>query len=123
MRRKIIFGLLLLSVMSFGFKPEQHTTIRHYFKAHLKNNPNETIDGYTSTITGSNQVAVIFNRTGTDAGLYPVSVDFDVTYEGTQNGTMSFTLDLGTETHVTSWVNLTGTVIAAEMTSITPTYY
>ena len=113
---------MLLSTIAFSFKAD-HSSKRHYFTAHLKTNPSETISGYTSTITGNDGIEVIFDRTGPDAGVYPVSIDFDVSYEGTVNATQTYTLDLSTNIHTDTYIRGSGTVMDATMGDITPTYY
>ncbi|EHQ29248.1 hypothetical protein [Mucilaginibacter paludis] len=121
MKKTAIFTFLILSAFALAFKADHAK--RHYFKLHLKNSPNETITGYTSTISGANDVEVVFDRTGPDAGIYAVSVDFFVTFDG-QATYHSYTLDLGNQTHVVGHIQGPGVVGDAMMSdNITANYY
>lgn len=68
-----LFGLLVLPLITgFTFKDSINkiTFI------------DETIDVYTSTITGANDVEVIFQRTGPDAGCCDVNITYTVRFNG-----------------------------------------
>ena len=50
------------------------------FNTQVHRKTNETISGYVSTLYGANDVEVIFDRTGPDAGQGCVSFDVDIRF-------------------------------------------
>lgn len=65
-------------------------TLTSFHSASQQRDPNESISGYTSTILGANQVKVILNRTGPQAGACDVCFDMDISFNDGPCQTFNF---------------------------------
>ena len=115
--KKLVFigllGLLVLPILSgFTFKSPTKKLVF----------ADENINVYTSTITGANDVEVIFERTGPDAGCCSVNISYTVRFNGhSSEGKFTKTMSQG-ETSATDHIQGPNPTADAEVSAVSWTY-
>ena|ERR1700750_1255649 len=90
----------LLAILCMAFFA---CTLTSFHSAKQKRDPNESIGGYTSTITGSNTVKVILSRSGPDAGACSVCFYLDISFNDGPCQPIQFCMSQG-ETYQEAYV-------------------
>jgi hypothetical protein len=70
-------------------------TLTSFHSAQKQRDPNESISGYTSTLSGANDVLVILSRSGPEAGYCDVCFDLDISFNDGPCQTFHFCMSQG----------------------------
>ncbi len=116
MKKLLFIGLLSLFVLPLitGFTFKNSTN-----KIMLVD---ETIDVYTSTITGANDVEVIFQRTGADAGCCDVNITYTVRFNGHSTSSVFYKTMYQGETYAVDHIQGPNPTGDAEVYEVSWTY-